>query len=96
MRRLLIAAALLPCACSTAPAQVPPTGPSSATCTNESLGAFAGQPATSEVGARMLAASGARVIRWVGIGMAVTMDYREDRLTVRLDAGNRIISASCG
>jgi hypothetical protein len=36
------------------------------------------------------------VIRWVQPGMAVTMDYREDRLTVRLDSGNRIVAANCG
>ena len=94
MRKLLVSAALLPCAC--APAQIPPAELPSRTCSNETLGSFVGQPATSEVGARMLAASGARVIRWVGVGMAVTMDYRMDRLTVRLDSGNRITSASCG
>lgn len=96
MRNLLIAAALVPCACATTPIQGPPAGLPAPVCSNEALGSFIGQPASSDIGARMLAASGARVIRWVGVGMAVTMDYRVDRLTVRLDAGNRIISASCG
>ena len=57
---------------------------------------FVGRVASSEVGAELLRASGANVIRWVQPGMMVTMDYREDRLTVRLDASNRIVSASCG
>ena len=93
MRKLLFIAGLVPSACATAPAQV---APPSAPCSNDSLAGFAGQVATSGVGAAMLAASGARVIRWVAPGMAVTMDYREDRLTVRLDSANRIVSASCG
>jgi hypothetical protein len=29
-------------------------------------------------------------------GMAVTMDYREDRVTIRVDESNKIESASCG
>ena len=93
MRKVLLAAALVPCACATAPAQVPPAG---AVCRNEGLARFVGQQASADLGAQMLAASGARVIRWVGFGMMVTMDYREDRLTVRLTADNRIESASCG
>ncbi|MCY7398715.1 MAG: hypothetical protein LH466_07765 [Sphingomonas bacterium] len=44
----------------------------------------------------MLAASGARTLRWVAKGMMVTMEYRGDRLTVHLDANNRVESATCG
>jgi len=44
----------------------------------------------------MLRASGATKIRWVPKGTMVTMDYREDRLTVYLDAARRIERASCG
>jgi hypothetical protein len=58
--------------------------------------AFIGRVASSEVGVELLRASGAKVIRWVQPGMMVTMDYREDRLTVHLDANNRITGASCG
>ncbi len=67
-----------------------------ATCRSEALASFTGQPATKELGSRMLAASGARVLRWVGDGMAVTMDFRGDRLTVQLDRNNRVERASCG
>ena len=65
-------------------------------CRNEPLDKFTGQPATQELGARMLAASGGRVIRWVPKGSAVTMDYREDRVTAYLDGSNRVERASCG
>lgn len=57
---------------------------------------FVGQPATSELGARMLARSGARTLRWVAHGMMVTMDFNPSRLTVHLDPGNRVERLSCG
>ena len=59
-------------------------------------GRFVGQQASAELGDQMLRESGARVIRWVAHGMMVTMDFRADRLTVRLDPSNRVISATCG
>ena len=40
--------------------------------------------------------SGARNARVVKPGMAVTMDFRQDRVTVQVDAQNRIERASCG
>lgn len=64
-------------------------------CKRDSLSSFVGQLATPELGARLLAATGARAIRWVSKGTMVTMDYREDRLTVYLDGGNRVERASC-
>ena len=83
-------------ACSTAPAGPPGTTEPSAPCRNEGLAAFVGQPATEELGARMLATTGARDLRWVAHGMMVTMDFRADRLTVYLDAASRVERASCG
>jgi hypothetical protein len=83
-------------ACSTVPAGSPPMGEPLPTCRNEGLGAFTGQPATQELGARMLATTGARDLRWVAHGMMVTMDFRADRLTVYLDAANRVERAGCG
>jgi hypothetical protein len=65
-------------------------------CRNGSLTQFIGQPANQDLGARMLAASGGRVIRWVPKGAAVTMDYRADRVTAYLDGSNRVERASCG
>lgn len=79
---------------SDATADAAPPGP--ATCRNEALAQFVGQPASQELGARILAAAGARVIRWVPMGGVVTMDYREDRVTVQLDGSNRVERASCG
>lgn len=87
---------LLPLAACTAAAPPPVIGPPFAVCRGDALPSFIGQPATQELGSRMLAASGARVIRWVARGMAVTMDYSDQRLTVYLDGANRVERASCG
>jgi len=82
-------------ACATAPAG-PVVAQPSGTCRNDALAAFVGQPATQALGTQMLSASGARALRWVAKGMMVTMEFREDRLTVYLDAANRVERASCG
>lgn len=95
-RNLSIPLAMLAVAgCATASAQTP-VAPSPSACSQAPLDTFKGRTATQQVGADMLAASGARVIRWVQPGMMVTMDFREDRITVYLDAANRIERASCG
>jgi hypothetical protein len=44
----------------------------------------------------MLAASGARQLRWVPHGGIITMEFSPNRLTVRLDQANRVESATCG
>jgi hypothetical protein len=83
--------------CATASAETPVAiVPAGSICSQPPLDAFKGRVATQQVGADMLAASGTRVLRWVQPGMMVTMDYREDRITVHLDAANRIERASCG
>jgi hypothetical protein len=40
--------------------------------------------------------TGATIVRIVRPGEAVTMDYREDRLTLELDAAGKVVSARCG
>ncbi|ANI77620.1 MULTISPECIES: I78 family peptidase inhibitor [Sphingobium] len=94
-------AALLPfallAACSGAGGQGP-AGPQpvEGACRNDGLDRFVGQKASAEVGAQLLAASGARTLRWGAPGMAMTMDFRADRLTVSYDEGMTITSARCG
>jgi len=96
MRMAVAALCLLPLVACTAAESQPADGAPVAACRNEPLGEFVGQPASQELGARMLAASGARTIRWVPKGGVVTMDFREGRLTVQLDGANRIEAARCG
>lgn len=65
-------------------------------CKADNAGQFIGQTATSEVGQRIIAATGARMFQWVGPNMAVTMDYRPDRVRVGYDEAMRITSVRCG
>ena len=101
MRILIVLAGTALASCATAAPPPTPEIPVRGStggfiCRQQSFEQFIGQVATSAVGAELLRASGARVIRWVQPGMMVTMEYREDRLTVRLAENNRIVTASCG
>jgi Peptidase inhibitor I78 family len=40
-------------------------------------------------------ASGAKNIRWLTPGMAVTMDYRQDRLNANIDAAGKFTGFTC-
>lgn len=99
MKRIaaMLAPALL-AGCATTNAEEPGTAPAEPTaeCRNEALAGFIGQTADADLGARMLAATGARTLRWVAPGMMVTQDFRADRLTVHYDAAMKVTSASCG
>lgn len=65
-------------------------------CRPEALDAFTGKTADEATIKKLVADSGARNARVVKPGMAVTMDFRQDRVTVQVDAQNRIERASCG
>ena len=65
-------------------------------CRSEALDQFIGQQASQDLGARMLSASGARIIRWVPHDGMVTMDFSPVRITVQLDETNRVKTANCG
>ena len=83
-------------ATSAAPADTAPQGvPALPRCTQAVLAPFIGQPKTDMLAAKLLAATGAREIRWVPVGMMVNMIYQYDRLTVRLGPDLRITQASC-
>ena len=72
----------------------PGTTPTEA-CSPASLARYTGLAASDALTARMKRETGKTALRWVEPGMAVTMDYREDRLTVYLEAANRIERVSC-
>lgn len=90
-------------ACSTArePAadRPPPTivdGATRGSCDDKAAAAFVGQSISEDVAERARSAAGARGVRIIRPGMAVTMDYREGRLNLHLDDAGRITRASCG
>lgn len=70
--------------------------PGGAAACNAAKAEFAiGRPATDEVTAEMAARAGARAVRVVRPGMAVTQDFSPDRLTIALDEKGRVRSVSC-
>ena len=96
MQLLIVSAAALALAACTIAESDPVPGIPEGSCRTEPLGQFIGQPASQNLGARMLAASGARIIRWVPKGGVVTMDFSPSRLTIQLDAANRVEAVNCG
>jgi hypothetical protein len=65
-------------------------------CIAEGLERYAGQAATAENGTAILRESGARTLRWIPHGPAVTMDFSEQRVNVKLDPQSRIEAVTCG
>ena len=96
MRLTMMASALLATACTTMPGEpviVPaPTGE----CKAEAAQVLVGRQATTELGAEAQRLTGGRGIRWIQPGQAVTMDFRPDRINIKLDAQNRVTGITCG
>lgn len=97
MRTALVAMMMVPlAACATISGSEAPAANAQGLCHDEAVASFVGQKASAESGAAMLKASGAKTLRWGGPGMAMTMDFRPDRLTVAYDEAMVITSARCG
>jgi hypothetical protein len=100
MRSIVLAAAALLAACSTAAA--PPPGPPAHgetpghLCTTAGTAQFIGQVRSDSLGAAITRVTNAAVLRWAPPGAMLTMDYRADRVTVRLDPSNRVTQVKCG
>jgi hypothetical protein len=93
---LAIAALLTSCTATPPPAdEVPPVRDIKGTCQREPGQRFVGMKASGEVGREMLAATGAKILRWVPPRTAVTMDFNPSRLTVSYDDDYVIRTVSC-
>jgi hypothetical protein len=106
MRRVfLLSPALLAACAANAPAQDSP-GPPQPTpihgvtpghkCRTTGTSQFIGKPGTSETGAAIKRVTRAAVLRWAPPGYMLTMDYREDRVTVYLGDDRKITKINCG
>lgn len=93
MRNLLpfIAAALV-AGCAATPAPSAAGGG----CNAEPGQAFVGQQVSEEVGRKILAATGARVLRWAAPDMMMTMEFSPERVTVHYGTDKRIGQVVCG
>lgn len=76
----------------------PVVGPTSprARCDATGMGEFIGRTATPPVVQQAGRQSGAATTRVIRPGQAVTMDFREDRLNIEVDATQRITRVHCG
>ena len=95
MKPVFALAALLTIGCATAD-QEGPSRDGGGECNAASLTDLRGRPASQELGAEALRRSGARSLRWIRPGDAVTMDYRSDRLNISLDGAGRVEGFNCG
>ena len=65
-------------------------------CNAAAVQSHVGHSATQDMGAAILAQSGAAQLRWGAPGAAWTMDYRQDRVNVRYDNAMKITEVTCG
>lgn len=102
---LTMAALLATAACATttpagqdaaAPAQPAPDDPTLGACDAARVQRHVGRPYQDAMGAQLQQEAGARSVRVLRPGDAATMDYRNDRLNIDLDAQNRIAAVRCG
>ena len=71
-------------------------GDFSESCDAKAAEQYVGQVLDEALGERAKAATGARGVRVIRPGMAVTMDYRPGRLNIELDEAGRIVRFRCG
>lgn len=94
---LVLATAALTAGCKTfADDESLPKDAERFTCDAAPVQSLIGQTASQGLGAEAVRTSGARTIRWIPPGVAVTMDYRTDRLNIHLDAQNKVTKIDCG
>lgn len=93
----LFVAGSLPACATPAAAPAPATAEEAPMNCNADPGRWAvGLAADKDTLARLRADTGAQRVRVIRPGMAVTMDFREDRLNLDVDADNRILAVRCG
>lgn len=97
MHRALGLAPIFLCACSTLPAASPVHGVTPGhRCEAEGMSRFIGKGGSRATGAAIKRATHAAVLRWAPPGVMLTMDYREDRVTVYLGPDKRVTQVKCG
>lgn len=101
-RRLFLVAPALLAACAASGPTYPPNSlpvhgetPGHA-CQKAGTEQFVGRPGNDETGAAILRASNAAVLRWAPPGVMLTMDYREDRVTIYLGPDRKVTQIKCG
>ena len=88
-------ATLLTAGCATAPAAEAEAG-AGGKCDAARAQKLIGRAKSAKVRTEALRLSGAKTMRWISPDAMVTMDYREDRLNLRVDASGKIVKVDCG
>ena len=99
MRRslLFVPAMLTACATASAPEAMPVHGVTPGhKCQASGTDHFIGQRGSRNTGAAVKRATKAAVLRWSPPNTMLTMDYREDRVTVWVDENRKITKVRCG
>jgi hypothetical protein len=94
MRILILLVALT--ACAPVPPAETPAETQAGTCSAEAAGSLVGKPYSAGAIEQARVASGSKAVRVIRPGMAVTMDYRIDRLNVDLDEKDVVTRVHCG
>lgn len=96
MKAAVTALAMTTVACATVPPEEGSGSGNGRRCNAEALASLVSRAGTAELGAEAQRRSNARALRWIRPGDAVTMDYREDRLNIELDAEGKVTRLNCG
>ncbi|HEX5182966.1 MAG TPA: I78 family peptidase inhibitor [Allosphingosinicella sp.] len=78
------------------PNSYPARGDTGHQCDAGKARALAGRTRSPAVEREARRLSGAGIVRWIPEGAMVTMDYRPDRIDLRLDGKGRIVKVDCG
>lgn len=73
-----------------------PVADASKRCDAATVQSAIGKTASQEVVDQIVADSGSGKSRVIKSGQAVTMDFREDRVNIEVDAGNVVTAIRCG
>ena len=93
MRILLAAAALLCAGCTPPPQPIPPA---SRDCNAAAAQRLIGRQQSPELIREAQRRAGAGAVRVLRPGQMVTMEYRADRLNIRVDAQGKVLAITCG
>lgn len=88
--------ALAACAPQPGPQAAPPAPVAQGPCDATALAPLLGKARSESMAKQALRLSGAKTLRWIAPGMAVTMDYRTDRLNLEVDENGILTRARCG
>ncbi len=91
----IVLAALTLTACSPQPVQSTPP-PEGGACDAAATQGLVGRQASPWLGREAQRLAGAGTWRWLRPGQIVTMEYRADRLNLKLDARDRVEAITCG